>query len=234
MKFFSATIIFAMLLSFTSCVNNAGNSNDSASNPTVPSVPTVISNPTVGANEKNDESPRIVYNEKFPDLNRTLVGDPMETYFYSEEYETKSDPGSKNPIYSEESFIKGTFPLDMEAVDVEENRVIIIQFKEDVDANAFFDKDNPAVTIIYGSHGKDVTKGFNFTYDFVSQKLLITKSSPGQLIAEGNFMDVTIHGDLMRTAEIPDEHGIEDGKEIGREGQRSRQLSGTYTFLFHT
>ena len=176
-----------------------------------------------------------VKNEKFPDIWRELVGDPMDAYFFSEEYETKSDPKSNNPIYSEDSFIKGTYPLDEDVLDYEVARVIMIQFKEMIDENDLFNGAKPAVTILYGSHGKDVTNQYNFTYDSVSQKLLLTKQSAGLGFGSGNFTEVTTNGNLLHTAEIADTNiRYDDGREEHIEGQRSRQLSGEYTFLFYT
>lgn len=80
-------------------------------------------------------------NERNSSINSDLVGDPMETYFYGEAYETRTDSSSDNPIYSKDSFIKGAYPLEEELLDYNTARVIIIQFKEDIDFNCILNNE---------------------------------------------------------------------------------------------
>lgn len=233
MKIVRMIVSVIILLSLSSCGNDKIEKPSDATGPA-----SVILSPEpkkeAAINNSDFKYPYIT-NERDPYIKRDLVGDPMEAYFVSDDYKTKSDPESINPIYSKESFIRGTYPLDEEALDYKTARVIVIQFKEDIDVNYLYNNEKPAISIIYGKHGKDLTKAFNFTYDCVTQKLLISDKSAGNGFGSGNFIEIIIHGDNLRTAEI--EGGdikYEDGRTEHVEGQRSRQLKGTYSFKFYT
>jgi hypothetical protein len=233
MKIFKMVISIIILLSLSACGNdNIDNSHDAYG-----STPTIASSEPKKAvtNNKSDTTHPYIANERDPHIKRDLVGDPMEAYFVSDDYKTKSTPESKNPIYSKNSFINGTYPLDENALDYKTTRVIVIHFKEDIDVNYLYNTEKPVIIIKYGKNGKDVTKSYNFTYDSVTQKLLITSKSAGNGFGSGNFIEIIINGDNLCTAEIQDTNiKYADGKTEHILGQRSRQLSGTYSFRFYT
>lgn len=229
-KAFMIIVSISVLMTFSSC--SGPNKYDLHEIKGFGQIDTSVQpNILADADNVKPEKPYIA-NERDPHIKRDLVGDPMEAYFSSETYDTKTDPKSKKPIYSKDSFIKGTYPLDDDVLQCDTARVIIIQFKEDIDVNCIYNKEKPVISIIYGSHSKDVTNQYNFTYDSVTQKLLITSKGVGNCFGSG--MEITINGDNLRTAEI-EETNIKhaDGTTEHIDGQKSRQLTGIYSFGFN-
>lgn len=108
MKILTMIFSITMLLSLSSCGNtNINNSHDSNGST---SAITSTEPKKADAIVKSRSSYAYVANERDPYIRLDLVGDPMEAYFVSDTYKTKSDTESNNPIYSNDSFIKGTYP----------------------------------------------------------------------------------------------------------------------------
>ena len=234
-KTISFILVCLLTLIFASCgkesIEDINKSNSSELNSTA-------------AESNNSETPQINYNastetNSYEHLTNPrngswleIVGDPMEQYFIDPKYATRSDPDSDNPIYSEESFIKGTYPLDGESMDYETARVIIIEFKESIDQNYL----NPllqTITIQTAKRfGKDLTNQFNFSYESATDKILITRLSYGSGFGSGDILTITIDGDKMKTSAIQEDNGSIDGVSYHKDGVPSRQLSGKYSFSF--